>query len=200
MSACAPSGGDPTHLADNPQEPDHSPNDGHFFPPDPLLEPGSFIDTAPDLIPGQPAGNGDQVGDERNIHGPPGDGVSSSADGMTESAAAESTPSGRKGAPAADGLAETPNWLPDGWRVLTKVRASGATAGSTDRYYVDPLSGFRFRSKKEVEYYLQTGTKRKKASVTDSDGNVSEARRQSRTSQAEEVSQHKEGEFRGPEF
>ncbi|XP_052187548.1 methyl-CpG-binding domain-containing protein 6-like isoform X4 [Diospyros lotus] len=200
MSAFAPLGGDLPHHPENSHEPNYNTVNANVFPPDPLLQPGSYIETPPYLIPEQPFRRRELIINERNIHGPLMDGVLNSVDGLTESAVVESTPSSRRRSRAGKGLAGAPSWLPDGWQVLTKVRANGATAGLTDKYYVDPLSGFRFRSKKEVEYYLQTGTKRKKASVTDSDGNVSEARRQSRTSQAEEVSQHKEGEFRGPEF
>ncbi|KAK8536144.1 hypothetical protein V6N13_009522 [Hibiscus sabdariffa] len=54
---------------------------------------------------------------------------------------------------------------------LTKdrVRSSGATAGLVDKYYVDPSSGRKFRSRKEVLYYLETGTsqpKKKKGTET----------------------------------
>jgi hypothetical protein len=56
---------------------------------------------------------------------------------------------------------ERPDWLPDGWRLDVRVRTSGATAGTTDRYYIEPTHGHRFRSKKEALYYLQTGEKMK---------------------------------------
>lgn len=55
-----------------------------------------------------------------------------------------------------------PDWLPAGWLVQDRVRSSGATAGTIDKYYYDPASASRFRSKKEVLYFLETGTKRKK--------------------------------------
>ncbi|KAJ8558435.1 hypothetical protein K7X08_005201 [Anisodus acutangulus] len=57
---------------------------------------------------------------------------------------------------------ERPSWLPESWKFETKVRASGATAGTVDRYYYEPVSGRKFRSKNEVLYFLETGGKRKK--------------------------------------
>ncbi|KAH0906816.1 hypothetical protein HID58_038643 [Brassica napus] len=53
------------------------------------------------------------------------------------------------------------NWLPSGWRVEDKVRTSGATAGSVDKYYYEPITGRKFRSKTEVLYYLEHGTSKK---------------------------------------
>ncbi|CDY33033.1 BnaA10g12390D [Brassica napus] len=53
------------------------------------------------------------------------------------------------------------NWLPPGWRVEDKVRTSGATAGSVDKYYYEPITGRKFRSKTEVLYYLEHGTSKK---------------------------------------
>ncbi|KAF8082702.1 hypothetical protein N665_0809s0005 [Sinapis alba] len=53
------------------------------------------------------------------------------------------------------------NWLPDGWRVEDKVRTSGATAGVVDKYYYEPVTGRRFRSRTEVLYYLEHGTSKK---------------------------------------
>ncbi|KAL4334641.1 hypothetical protein GQ457_07G034690 [Hibiscus cannabinus] len=60
-------------------------------------------------------------------------------------------------------------WLPAGWLIEDRVRSSGATAGLVDKYYVDPSSGRKFRSKKEVLYYLETGMpppKKKKGTET----------------------------------
>ncbi|WZZ31452.1 hypothetical protein YC2023_014853 [Brassica napus] len=56
------------------------------------------------------------------------------------------------------------SWLPPGWRVEDKVRASGATAGSVDKYYLEPITGRKFRSRTEVLYYLEHGTTPKKGS------------------------------------
>lgn len=46
-----------------------------------------------------------------------------------------------------------PPWLPEGWTAVLRTRESG----SKDKYYVDPVSQRRFRSKTEVNYFLQTG-------------------------------------------
>ncbi|KAK3205374.1 hypothetical protein Dsin_019420 [Dipteronia sinensis] len=57
---------------------------------------------------------------------------------------------------------ELPSWLPPGWQIETKVRTSGATAGVVDKFYLDTVSGNRFRSKKEVLYFVEFGIKREK--------------------------------------
>ncbi|CAN7114746.1 methyl-CpG-binding domain-containing protein 6 [Brassica rapa] len=59
------------------------------------------------------------------------------------------------------------NWLPDGWRVEDKVRTSGAKAGSVDKYYYEPVTGRRFRSRTEVLYYLEHGTSKKGSKKAD---------------------------------
>ncbi|GLU11607.1 hypothetical protein SLE2022_283430 [Rubroshorea leprosula] len=62
------------------------------------------------------------------------------------------------------------NWLPPGWVVEDRVRISGATAGTVDKYYFDPTSGRRFRSKKEVLKFLGTGNStNKKKGLENSD-------------------------------
>ncbi|XP_047320968.1 methyl-CpG-binding domain-containing protein 5-like [Impatiens glandulifera] len=68
---------------------------------------------------------------------------------------------------------ERPDWLPEGWRFEHKVRTSGVSAGLYDRYYIEPISKHRFRSKKEVEYFLETGALKRPASnaVVDADDN-----------------------------
>ncbi|KAJ0021430.1 hypothetical protein Pint_32378 [Pistacia integerrima] len=102
----------------------------------------------------------------------------------------QSTPAKRR--PSTVPPPETLEWLPSGWLVEDRVRSSGATAGLIDRipevtkaeiilncgiryyasgkallqrrnrYYFDPSSARRFRSKKEVLYFLETGTPRKR--------------------------------------
>ncbi|XP_057950542.1 uncharacterized protein LOC131145470 [Malania oleifera] len=49
--------------------------------------------------------------------------------------------------------AEMADGLPAGWTVEVKVRKTG----KKDRYYIDPVSGYMFRSMKEVFHYLATG-------------------------------------------
>ncbi|GLT43320.1 hypothetical protein SLA2020_172800 [Shorea laevis] len=62
------------------------------------------------------------------------------------------------------------SWLPSGWIVEDRVRTSGATAGTVDKYYFDPTSGRRFRSKKEVLKFIGTGNSpNKKKGLENSD-------------------------------
>ncbi|KAG5581534.1 hypothetical protein H5410_052161 [Solanum commersonii] len=50
-------------------------------------------------------------------------------------------------------------WLPNNWTFKTKVRTGGASAGQKDRYYFEPVSGSKFRSKPQVDDFLKTGLK-----------------------------------------
>ncbi|XP_055814626.1 methyl-CpG-binding domain-containing protein 5-like [Solanum dulcamara] len=65
-------------------------------------------------------------------------------------------------------MAERPSWLPENWKFQAVLRTSGATAGIIDKYYYEPISGNKFRSKNEVLYFLETGGKRKKESTKSS--------------------------------
>ncbi|GMJ15466.1 hypothetical protein HRI_005215800 [Hibiscus trionum] len=68
------------------------------------------------------------------------------------------------------------SWLPSGWLIEDRVRSSGATAGLVDKYYVELSSGRKFRSKKEVLYFIETGSpppKRKKGSEASSSEGLS---------------------------
>lgn len=49
------------------------------------------------------------------------------------------------------------NWLPPGWIVEGKMRQSGLAAGQIYKYYTDPISKRKFRSKKEVLNFLGSG-------------------------------------------
>ncbi|XP_047980434.1 methyl-CpG-binding domain-containing protein 5-like isoform X1 [Salvia hispanica] len=65
---------------------------------------------------------------------------------------------------------ERPSWLPENWTFELRRRNSGATAGQTDRYYIEPTGKHRFRSKLEVLHFLETGStrpKRKAPSATE---------------------------------
>ncbi|KAG6762161.1 hypothetical protein POTOM_032648 [Populus tomentosa] len=44
---------------------------------------------------------------------------------------------------------------------------SGMLTNSHIHYYIDPASGRKFRSKKDVQYYLETGTLKKKGKLTE---------------------------------
>lgn len=52
---------------------------------------------------------------------------------------------------------ESPDWLPKGWITELRIRETGASAGTTDKYFFDPVSDHRFRSKKDVFKFLESG-------------------------------------------
>ncbi|OWM68803.1 methyl-CpG-binding domain-containing protein 6-like [Punica granatum] len=160
------------------------------LPPDPLLQSGCFIDatattSGETLVAGadMPSSNGADAAtpipgrrSDRAVRGSPPSGApkSSSNGGEPVTATAESAADGSEDSKPKRrrrltvgerrvAAGETPDWLPSGWIVEDRVRSSGATAGLVDKYYCDPVSGHVFRSKKEVLYFLETGTKRKKS-------------------------------------
>jgi hypothetical protein len=45
--------------------------------------------------------------------------------------------------------------LPSGWKTMTRIRTSGKTVGSKDRYYIAPVGKKKFRSIAEVKRYLE---------------------------------------------
>lgn len=120
------------------------------FPPDPLLSTGSFI-SSPTTAGDGTLGGGTQ---------PPIQGGSEAigrSDQVNPSPDNSESKSRKRSAPL-------DNWLPPGWRVEDKVRTSGATAGTVDKYYLEPITGRKFRSRTEVLYYLEHGTTPKKGS------------------------------------
>ncbi|CAL5423959.1 unnamed protein product [Camellia sinensis] len=162
MSTCE-SGGDPyplsSHSLDpNPSEPDHQ------LPPDPLLDPGAFIDcdldsTGPTLTTTgfKEAPNGLSDHHQHGVREPVGDEPerlsrpATDASNCTETSATDSTPPrGRRGAPPqavpVELLPERPKWLPESWVMDCRIRTSGASAGSIDRihtmstYHIHSLS------------------------------------------------------------
>ncbi|KAH9304424.1 hypothetical protein KI387_008828 [Taxus chinensis] len=68
--------------------------------------------------------------------------------------------SGRRKNVARD-IIQNPDWLPSGWATEIRTRKSGSLAGRTYKHYYEPVNGERFRSKLEVQRYLQTGSKKK---------------------------------------
>jgi hypothetical protein len=123
------------------------------FPPDPLLASGAFISSAGD-------GTLDSSAKRRPIQG--GIGISGSGESVrigmangTDQVNHQTESKSRKRAAPGD------NWLPPGWRVEDKIRTSGATAGSVDKYYYEPNTGRKFRSRTEVLYYLEHGTSKR---------------------------------------
>ncbi|XP_050235600.1 methyl-CpG-binding domain-containing protein 5 [Mercurialis annua] len=114
---------------------------------DPLLQNGSFIDATP-VKPSTDNDNTHQQQQEAN------------GGGVEQKPPLEATPlRSRRKVPVNMAVAVSPDssWLPPGWVVEDRVRVAGATAGTVDKYYTDPVSNRRFRSKKEVQYYLETG-------------------------------------------
>ncbi|CAN8248475.1 unnamed protein product [Cochlearia groenlandica] len=131
------------------------------FPPDPLLASGSFISSAGD-------GTLDSDTKRRPIQGgfDMSNGTDQAVNTSPDITAQQTESKSRKRAAPGDN-----NWLPPGWRVEDKVRTSGATAGSVDKYYYEPITGRKFRSRTEVLYYLEHGTSKKggkRAENTDS--------------------------------
>lgn len=59
---------------------------------------------------------------------------------------------------------ESPDWLPKGWITELRTRETGASAGTTDKYFFDPVSENRFRSKIDVFKFLETGNIRRLSS------------------------------------
>ncbi|KAE8023302.1 hypothetical protein FH972_009015 [Carpinus fangiana] len=139
------------------------------LPSDPLLKFDSFIDAT--------ATGGHRTPEplrrRRSSDGASASLASEKSNGPEQNAASTAGAQPRRAAPAA------PDWLPPGWYTEDRVRSSGATAGLVDRYYFDPVSGSRFRSKTEVLYFLETGTKRKKKKLMEnSDADTMESQKQ----------------------
>ncbi|KAK1312524.1 Methyl-CpG-binding domain-containing protein 5 [Acorus calamus] len=81
---------------------------------------------------------------------------------------AETTEEGDSGVPTVGSLVPTPgfhpDWLPANWLVEEHQRASGKRR---DKYYYDPQSNRKFRSKREVEDYLNNVSPQTKMARTD---------------------------------
>uniref|UniRef100_A0A1J3CXG0 Methyl-CpG-binding domain-containing protein 6 n=1 Tax=Noccaea caerulescens TaxID=107243 RepID=A0A1J3CXG0_NOCCA len=144
--------------SDNATQPGSVPGD---FPPDPLLSTGSFISSTTN------AGDGALDSSAKRRPVKEGSGVIGSGEsvrfGMSSNGKdqAQAESKSRKRAAPGD------NWLPPGWTVEDKVRTSGATAGSVDKYYHEPVTGRKFRSRTEVLYYLEHGTAKKGSKNSD---------------------------------
>ncbi|RAL38266.1 unnamed protein product [Cuscuta campestris] len=122
--------------------------DDFMPPPDPLLQSDAYIEVDTDAVPLRT-----QVAQPESEPG-------MTADTVTDQAADSSQRRARRKQVSEESV-ERPSWLPENWKMDVRVRNSGATAGTVDRYYIDPVSGKRFRSSKEVLHYLETGSKRK---------------------------------------
>lgn len=125
------------------------------MPPDPLLDSGFFIDADPPATSGTTTTTtNDQISKKRETI-------------REQKSANPDTANGKESVPTPETSftrrpTATEAWLPPGWEIEDRVRSSGATAGTVDKYYFHVASGHRFRSKKEVLYFLETGTKRKR--------------------------------------
>ncbi|KAK9998625.1 hypothetical protein SO802_018228 [Lithocarpus litseifolius] len=156
MSTAETSGHDPNSIQQDPKRPEETL--APELPPDPLLKSGTFIAVPQDgttaELPPQLRRSSDDAA-PACLAAEKSNGEAAPAPAPESAASLGETPPRR--APAA-----APDWLPAGWTVEDRVRSSGLTAGTVDRYYFHSVSGSRFRSKKEVLYFLETGTKRKK--------------------------------------
>nr|XP_023874703.1 methyl-CpG-binding domain-containing protein 5-like [Quercus suber]POE83185.1 methyl-cpg-binding domain-containing protein 6 [Quercus suber] len=158
MSTAETSGHDPNSIQQDPKRPEETL--APELPPDPLLKSGTFIAVPQDGTTAEPPPQLRRSSDDAApaclaAEKSNGDAAPVAPAPAPENAASQAeTPPRRAPAPA-------PDWLPAGWSVEDRVRSSGVTAGTVDRYYFHSVSGSRFRSKKEVLYFLETGTKRK---------------------------------------
>ncbi|CAH2065183.1 unnamed protein product [Thlaspi arvense] len=73
------------------------------------------------------------------------------------------------------------DWLPPGWRTEEKMRTSGTKAGLVDKFYYEPVTGHKFRSRNEVMYYLEHGVSKKAAKKAEN-GDTQSERSESRGS------------------
>ncbi|CAH9134471.1 unnamed protein product [Cuscuta epithymum] len=123
-------------------------NTDDLLPPDPLLQSDTYIVEVDNATP------------LRTRVPPPESELGKMAD-TAKNQATESSQKRAKRKQLSEESIERPSWLPENWKMDVRVRHSGATAGSTDRYYIEPVTGKRFRSSKEVLHYLETGSTRK---------------------------------------
>ncbi|KAL5580997.1 hypothetical protein UlMin_013439 [Ulmus minor] len=135
---------------------------GFSLPSDPLLRPGSYIATDS----GKFSSKG--TSQRRAEFATTFEGVQREGGGTAMDKSSGNS-AGREKRKAGD---QDMSWLPPGWTYVSKVRGSGATAGTVDKYYIHPVSGRKFRSKNEVLTFVETGTiprfnKKKQSENTD---------------------------------
>ncbi|NP_001316316.1 methyl-CpG-binding domain-containing protein 5 [Solanum lycopersicum] len=141
------------------------------LPRDPLLQSGTYIDAESNVDTTPNKGVRPNAGNVPDLTPAPAEGTQEIQ--SVDTVAQTVTPL-RYGSRSAEVSVERPTWLPESWRFEAKVRTSGATAGTVDRYYYEPVTGSKFRSKTEVLYFLETGGKRKKA-ITGTTGSGTDA-------------------------
>lgn len=142
---------------------------------DPLLGSGSFIDpdqndsTVESPAPERNESNGDpEFASDSVVDAKP---ISMLAPGEDWSEAVPRTPKVKD----PEEMAKRPSWLPDDWNIELRVRSSGATAGTIDRYYVAPSGKRKLRSKNEVLLFLASGGEPKRKSNSDTVAGPSES-------------------------
>lgn len=81
-------------------------------------------------------------------------------------------------------IIQSPDWLPKGWFTELKTRGGGSSAGTKDKYYYDPVTQRRFRSKIEVLSYLETGVIGRYRPKGKSEGQVGQVGRKRKASAA----------------
>lgn len=81
-------------------------------------------------------------------------------------------------------IIQSPDWLPKGWFTELKTRGGGSSAGTKDKYYYDPVTQRRFRSKIEVLSYLETGIIGRYKPKGKSEGQVGQVGRKRKASAA----------------
>ncbi|KAJ0245962.1 Methyl-CpG-binding domain-containing protein 6 [Hirschfeldia incana] len=139
---------------------DHATQPGSIagdFPPDPLLSTGSFISSPTTTTA---AADGGTLGGNSTTQPP----IQGGSEAIRRSNEVNPSPDNSESKSRKRAAPGDSSWLPPGWRVEDKVRTSGATAGSVDKYYLEPITGRKFRSRTEVLYYLEHGTTPKKGS------------------------------------
>ncbi|KAF3330118.1 methyl-CpG-binding domain-containing protein 5 [Carex littledalei] len=57
-------------------------------------------------------------------------------------------------APSVSAEFKRPDWLPEGWSIIERIREGGKKAGLKDKYYIEPGTCKRFRSQVEVRRHL----------------------------------------------
>ncbi|KZV17375.1 methyl-CpG-binding domain-containing protein 5 [Dorcoceras hygrometricum] len=157
-----------THQPQSPVLISGEPLDGSIQD-DPLLGSGSFIDpdrndsTVESLAPERNQSNGDpELLSDAVIYAKP---ISMLAPGEDWSEAVPKAPRVKD----PEEMAKRPSWLPDDWDIELRVRSSGATAGTIDRYYVAPSGKRKLRSKNEVLRFLDSGGEPKRKSNPETD-------------------------------
>ncbi|KAG6432768.1 hypothetical protein SASPL_104355 [Salvia splendens] len=129
-------------------------------PADPLLDTGAYIDPAPNHSPAayMPQSSPDFM-----------PGVVIAAEPISYYIPGEAPAEPAPRAARRRDPEERPSWLPENWTIELRRRTSGATAGQTDRYYIEPAGQRTFRSKVEVLQFLETGSKPKRKAPSETE-------------------------------